>query len=126
MDIRCENLTAGYGDKRILDGLSVTLPAGQITALLGPNGCGKSTLLKCLARLLIPQSGTLHIAGKPLSAFSPRALSRHLALLPQQHMTPDHRAGTGQLWPQPVAAAVGAAFSRRPSACQPGNGADAH
>lgn len=46
MDIRCENLTAGYGDKRILDGLSVTLPAGQITALLGPNGCGKSTLLK--------------------------------------------------------------------------------
>ncbi|EOI1329148.1 TPA: Fe(3+) dicitrate ABC transporter ATP-binding protein FecE [Citrobacter koseri] len=89
MDIRCENLTAGYGDKRILDGLSVTLPAGQITALLGPNGCGKSTLLKCLARLLIPQSGTLHIAGKPLSAFSPRALSRHLALLPQQHMTPE-------------------------------------
>ncbi|WP_233982678.1 Fe(3+) dicitrate ABC transporter ATP-binding protein FecE [Pectobacterium versatile] len=89
MELTTQNLTAGYGDKRILDGLSLSLPAGKITALLGPNGCGKSTLLKCFAKLLIPESGTIQLNGKPLSTFSARQLSRHLALLPQQHLTPE-------------------------------------
>ncbi|MFJ5361533.1 Fe(3+) dicitrate ABC transporter ATP-binding protein FecE [Pectobacterium sp. CHL-2024] len=89
MELTTQNLTAGYGDKRILDGLSLSLPAGKITALLGPNGCGKSTLLKCFAKLLTPESGAIQLDGKPLSAFSARQLSRHLALLPQQHLTPE-------------------------------------
>ncbi|MEQ9969852.1 Fe(3+) dicitrate ABC transporter ATP-binding protein FecE [Pectobacterium carotovorum] len=89
MELTTQNLKAGYGDKRILDGLSLSLPAGKITALLGPNGCGKSTLLKCFAKLLTPESGTIQLNGKPLSAFSARQLSRHLALLPQQHLTPE-------------------------------------
>ncbi|WP_323658650.1 Fe(3+) dicitrate ABC transporter ATP-binding protein FecE [Pectobacterium versatile] len=89
MELTTQNLTAGYGDKRILDGLSLSLPAGKITALLGPNGCGKSTLLKCFAKLLIPESGTIQLNGKSLSMFSARQLSRHLALLPQQHLTPE-------------------------------------
>ncbi|TAI89606.1 Fe(3+) dicitrate ABC transporter ATP-binding protein FecE [Pectobacterium versatile] len=89
MELTTQNLTAGYGDKRILDGLSLSLPAGKITALLGPNGCGKSTLLKCFAKLLTPESGTIQLNGKPLSTFSARQLSRHLALLPQQHLTPE-------------------------------------
>ncbi|KHT28076.1 Fe(3+) dicitrate ABC transporter ATP-binding protein FecE [Pectobacterium carotovorum] len=89
MELTTQNLKAGYGDKRILDGLSLSLPAGKITALLGPNGCGKSTLLKCFAKLLTPESGAIQLNGKPLSAFSARQLSRHLALLPQQHLTPE-------------------------------------
>ncbi|KFF66249.1 Fe(3+) dicitrate ABC transporter ATP-binding protein FecE [Pectobacterium brasiliense] len=89
MELTTQNLTAGYGDKRILDGLSLSLPARKITALLGPNGCGKSTLLKCFAKLLTPESGVIQLDGKPLSAFSARQLSRHLALLPQQHLTPE-------------------------------------
>ncbi|ULS45783.1 Fe(3+) dicitrate ABC transporter ATP-binding protein FecE [Pectobacterium carotovorum] len=89
MELTTQNLTAGYGDKRILDGLSLSLPAGKITALLGPNGCGKSTLLKCFAKLLTPESGAIQLDGKPLSTFSARQLSRHLALLPQQHLTPE-------------------------------------
>ncbi|MDY4349973.1 Fe(3+) dicitrate ABC transporter ATP-binding protein FecE [Pectobacterium brasiliense] len=89
MELTTQNLTAGYGNKRILDGLSLSLPAGKITALLGPNGCGKSTLLKCFAKLLTPESGAIQLNGKPLSAFSARQLSRHLALLPQQHLTPE-------------------------------------
>ncbi|MDY4387510.1 Fe(3+) dicitrate ABC transporter ATP-binding protein FecE [Pectobacterium aroidearum] len=89
MELTTQNLTAGYGDKRILDELSLSLPAGKITALLGPNGCGKSTLLKCFAKLLTPESGAIELNGKPLSAFSARQLSRHLALLPQQHLTPE-------------------------------------
>lgn len=89
MELKTDNLTVGYGDKRILDDVSLTLPAGQITALLGPNGCGKSTLLKCFARLLTPWSGNITLGAQSLAALNARQLARHLALLPQQHMTPE-------------------------------------
>jgi ferric citrate transport system ATP-binding protein len=89
MQLRVENLAAGYAGKRVLQDVSVSFAAGQITALLGPNGCGKSTLLKTLARLLTPTAGQLFIGDKPLARFSSRQLARHLALLPQQHLTPE-------------------------------------
>ena len=60
MELKTENLTAGYGKTRILDGLSLTLPAGKITALLGPNGCGKSTLLKIIADEIDFDNGEIH------------------------------------------------------------------
>ncbi|MFK3703753.1 Fe(3+) dicitrate ABC transporter ATP-binding protein FecE [Klebsiella sp. NPDC088457] len=89
MELKTEDLTAGYGAKRIIEGLSLTLPAGKVTALLGPNGCGKSTLLKCFSRLLTPTAGKIWLDDRPLSVLSPRQLARHLALLPQQHLTPE-------------------------------------
>ena len=89
MQLSAENLTAGYGKKNILNGLTLTLPAGKITALIGPNGCGKSTLLKCFSRLLTPASGTLYLGGEALSALPGRQLARKLALLPQQHSAPE-------------------------------------
>lgn len=89
MQLSAENLYAGYGNKSILNGLSVTLPAGKITALIGPNGCGKSTLLKCFSRLLTPESGTLRLEGDDISRLHGRALARKLALLPQQHAAPE-------------------------------------
>lgn len=89
MQLSAENLYAGYGNKYILNGLSVTLPSGKITALIGPNGCGKSTLLKCFSRLLTPESGTLRLEGDDISRLHGRALARKLALLPQQHIAPE-------------------------------------
>lgn len=89
MELRTENLSAGYGAKRIIDRLDLTLPGGQISALLGPNGCGKSTLLKCFSRLLAPTAGKIWLGERPLPSFSPRQLARHLALLPQQHHVPE-------------------------------------
>ncbi|MBU9825475.1 Fe(3+) dicitrate ABC transporter ATP-binding protein FecE [Rahnella perminowiae] len=89
MQLSAENLTAGYGNKNVLNGLSLTLPAGKITALIGPNGCGKSTLLKCFARLLTPACGTLRLGDEDLSALHGRRLARKLALLPQQHIAPE-------------------------------------
>lgn len=65
MELRTENLSAGYGAKRIIDRLDLTLPGGQISALLGPNGCGKSTLLKCFSRLLAPTAGKIWLGGGP-------------------------------------------------------------
>ncbi|ERK09524.1 Iron(III) dicitrate transport ATP-binding protein FecE [Pantoea sp. AS-PWVM4] len=89
MQLRVENLTAGYVGKRVLQDVSVSFPVGQVTALLGPNGCGKSTLLKSLARLLVPSQGEVLVGDQPLARFSARQLARHLALLPQQHLTPE-------------------------------------
>jgi ATP-binding cassette subfamily F protein 3 len=52
-----EDIEAGYGDRRVLSGLSLTLTPGQRLALLGPNGAGKSTLIKLMAGLIVPQAG---------------------------------------------------------------------
>lgn len=89
MILRTENLTVRYGTQTVLDRLSLTLPAGQITALLGPNGCGKSTLLNCFARLLIPRSGTVWLEDTPIERYRARQLARRLTLLPQHHATPE-------------------------------------
>ncbi|CDK92332.1 Iron(III) dicitrate transport ATP-binding protein FecE (TC 3.A.1.14.1) [Klebsiella pneumoniae IS33] len=71
MRLRTENLTVSYGAQTVLDGLSLALPAGKITALLGPNGCGKSTLLNCFSRLLTPDSGEILLDEKPIAGFPP-------------------------------------------------------
>ena len=89
MRLQTENLTVSYGTQKVLDGLSLTLPAGKITALLGPNGCGKSTLLNCFSRLITPKSGSIMLEGKLLNDFTSRQLARHLALLPQHHLVPE-------------------------------------
>ncbi|EAO9181802.1 Fe(3+) dicitrate ABC transporter ATP-binding protein FecE [Salmonella enterica] len=89
MTLRTENLTVSYGTQPVLNNLALTIPAGKITALLGPNGCGKSTLLNCFSRLLAPQSGKVLLADRPLDSFSSRQLARRLALLPQHHLTPE-------------------------------------
>ena len=89
MALHIHNLHNGYGDAKILHGISATLPAGKITALIGPNGCGKSTLLKTLARLLPPQSGDITLDREAIYHMSPRRFARRLSLLPQHHMVPE-------------------------------------
>lgn len=55
--ISVSHLTLSYGEKRVLEDLSLTLPDRGITVLSGPSGCGKTTLLRCLAGLERPRSG---------------------------------------------------------------------
>ena len=56
-------IQAGYGDARVLHGVSVTLEPGRIVALLGANGAGKSTLCSVLAGALAPEAGTVTLEG---------------------------------------------------------------
>ncbi|MCA9558970.1 MAG: ABC transporter ATP-binding protein [Myxococcales bacterium] len=88
MGLDARDLTLGYGGPAIVEGLSVTLPPRQVTALIGPNGSGKSTVMRALARLLRPRVGAVYLDGAALSELPTRAVAQRLALLPQQPEAP--------------------------------------
>ncbi|RUT28856.1 autoinducer 2 ABC transporter ATP-binding protein LsrA [Arsenicitalea aurantiaca] len=74
-----------YGPVAVLKGVSITLAPGQIHALLGGNGAGKSTLMKAIAGLVVPNSGSIAIAGTLLDRPSAaRAQRLGLYLVPQE------------------------------------------
>ncbi|UTT87220.1 Fe(3+) dicitrate ABC transporter ATP-binding protein FecE (plasmid) [Vibrio pelagius] len=87
--LKTQNLSVAYGKKTIIPNLTVSIPKGKITALIGPNGCGKSTLLKTLVRINKPMSGQVLFEGKPLSSYGDKALARSLSLLPQILVSPE-------------------------------------
>jgi iron complex transport system ATP-binding protein len=66
-----------------LDGMSVSLEPGAITAICGPNGAGKSSLIETLAGLLAPDGGAVLLGGEPLAALHPRERARRIGYLPQ-------------------------------------------
>ncbi len=78
------NLDAGYGSVRVLRGVSLTVPAGKIVALLGANGAGKTTLMRAICGLASIQAGTVTLAGKATTGRAPETLVRDgLVLVPQ-------------------------------------------
>ena len=83
------DLVAGYGAAAVLDGLTLDLPSGRITAIVGANACGKSTLLRSLSRLLVPRGGQVLLDGRPLHRIPPRELARVVGLLPQTPLAPE-------------------------------------
>ena len=81
--IACRDLVVGYGERTVLDRLSLDIPAGCWTAVVGPNGCGKSTLLRALAGLQAPRRGSVHLQGRPLADWPRRERAKQLAWLAQ-------------------------------------------
>jgi sulfate/thiosulfate transport system ATP-binding protein len=70
--IAVTDVTKRFGDFRALDGVSIDVEDGSLTALLGPSGSGKSTLLRVIAGLEAPDSGTVEIAGRDATAVPPQ------------------------------------------------------
>jgi iron complex transport system ATP-binding protein len=87
--LAADTLAVGYDQRRVIDGLSLSIERGQITALVGPNGSGKSTLLKTLARLLTPSAGCIYLDGKAITQLNTAAVARQLAILPQGPSAPE-------------------------------------
>ncbi len=86
--LRADTLNIGYGQHIVVEGLSLDLLKGGVTALVGPNGSGKSTLLKTLARLLQPSSGAVYLNGKAISRMPTSAVAQEIAVLPQGPVAP--------------------------------------
>ncbi|RKP58667.1 ABC transporter ATP-binding protein [Pararobbsia silviterrae] len=82
--LEIKELHASYGQLMALNGIDLTIRAGEVVFVVGPNGAGKSTLLKCISGLLKPRSGSIAFAGQPIVGEQPERLCRRgLALVPE-------------------------------------------
>ncbi len=82
--LSAQNIFAGYGKLRILNGVSINAENGEITVIVGPNGSGKSTLLKTIAGLTTLYEGSVLLDGKEISRLPPHEIAKTgLAYLPQ-------------------------------------------
>jgi branched-chain amino acid transport system ATP-binding protein len=77
--LAADGLVSGYGRIRILDGVSISLSAGEVVAVIGHNGMGKTTLLRTLLGLLRAKTGTIHLAGHDITR-APTAMRSRLGL----------------------------------------------
>ncbi len=76
--IEVRNIDFSYGAAQVLEGVSLSVSAGEFLGIVGPNAGGKSTLLRLILGLLTPQTGQIQVLGRP-----PRAASRQLGYVPQ-------------------------------------------
>ncbi len=86
--LAASHLSLAYGNARVVHDLSLEVPSGAFTAIIGPNGCGKSTLLRALSRLHKPQLGAVLLDGADIHSLPTRDVAREVGLLPQAPTAP--------------------------------------
>jgi iron complex transport system ATP-binding protein len=87
--LNASQLSLTYDREIIVEDLSLTIPDGTITALVGPNGCGKSTLLRGVSRLLKPRGGSVVLDGQNIWTLPTKELAKQLGILPQGPVAPE-------------------------------------
>jgi osmoprotectant transport system ATP-binding protein len=76
--IDIDQVSKSYGDRRVVDGLSMSVPEGAFCVLLGASGCGKSTTLRMINRLVPFDAGTIRVGGDDIRLVPPEALRRRI------------------------------------------------
>ena len=84
-----EAATIGYDDRVVVHEMTLEIPAGRITTIVGANACGKSTLLRAMARLLKVKAGRVLLDGRPIDTIGSREVATVLGLLPQTPVSPE-------------------------------------
>ncbi|WP_375458261.1 ABC transporter ATP-binding protein [uncultured Enterovirga sp.] len=84
MTLVLQDLTVLFGERPVVDRVSLTLPPASLVALVGPNGAGKTSLLRALVGL-VRATGTARLDGADLARMAPQARARALSYLPQGH-----------------------------------------
>lgn len=87
--LSARDVTLRYGERVVSCGLSLDVPDGAFTAVVGPNACGKSTLLRAFVRLLRPAAGTVRLDGHDVGGYQAKALAASLGFLPQEPLAPE-------------------------------------
>ena len=80
--IRLENISKKYQKNKVLDNISVTIPANSVTGILGPNGAGKSTLIKIITGFEFPDNGSVYIEENKMNDFQER--KKFLSYMPEK------------------------------------------
>lgn len=83
MKITVNNVCFGYASAKVLENVSLEIPESSFVSIVGPNGAGKSTLLKCLNKILLPDSGNIHIDKQDLQQMKRMEVARNVAYVPQ-------------------------------------------
>lgn len=87
--LRIEDLSLSYGDKPVVQNLSLRVKKGQVVSIIGPNASGKSTILKSIAGIIKPVSGKIFIEEKDISKMDSKKLAQKVSILLQQNKTLD-------------------------------------
>lgn len=83
--VEVRNVSKQYGNKKVVDQVSIQVPKGKITSFIGPNGAGKSTLLSMISRLIEKDSGDILIAGKEIGKWKSNELAKTMSILKQSN-----------------------------------------
>lgn len=83
--IEVKNISKAYGNKKVVDNVSLNIQEGKITSFIGPNGAGKSTLLSIMSRLLKRDSGEVLLDGKDILSWDNKELAKKIAILRQSN-----------------------------------------
>ena len=86
--IEMKNLNVFYGDKKVLDNISISFPEGKLTVILGPNGSGKTTLIKTAIGLVERESGEILIDGTDINNMKIKDVAKKAAYLSQSRNVP--------------------------------------
>jgi len=87
--LRAEGLRLAYDERIVVHDLSMAIPPGRVSVVVGPNACGKSTLLRALARLLKPKAGAVYLDGHAIAKLPTREVATRLGILPQSPIAPE-------------------------------------
>ena len=83
--IEARGIVKKYGNKKVVDNVSLTIEKGKLTSLIGPNGAVKSTVLSIVSRLMKQNEGEVFIEGKELKLWDEKELSKKIAILKQSN-----------------------------------------
>jgi len=85
--LTASNISVWFGNRQVIEDVSLDLAAGEIIVLLGPNGAGKTTLLRAFNGTVATKSGIIELDGVPLSKLSRREIARNIAVVAQENET---------------------------------------